>query len=65
LKDLYDCEEHFDNELSKEENEARKELYMLCLQIVRTFDESDCNDGGYFDRLTESDDDDEDTDDDE
>lgn len=45
LRDLRDCEEHFgDNDLSTDEERARKQMYDVCKRIVEenefTFDDN-------------------------
>lgn len=37
LKDLRDCDEHIDDELSKIEHSARVKLLRLCYQMVEAF----------------------------
>jgi len=39
LKDLEDCEEHFDEKVNSDsEHEARKELIQLCMNIASSFE---------------------------
>lgn len=46
LNDLRDCNDHlFDEDLSEDEERARKQLINLCLDIASEFESNDDSDG--------------------